>query len=203
MSFRCQRNDSVGGVENRLRRAIILLQWKHRGLRELQGKVENIPDRGSAKRIDRLSIVPNSGQPLPRRAQPLHDFRLECVCVLVFIHQHAVELLPNDITASSFRHQPMPEQQQIVVIERLLLLLSVRIRSEKLLESVELIRDPGKGFFEDLFQRTLRVYNPAVDIETRPLEREPLVRLGQLQFQTQNIEQVFGVTPVDDGELRS
>ncbi len=94
-------DDPVGRFQDRLGAAVVLFQLDDRRPRKLFGKVEDVADRGPAKRIDRLGVVPDHGQARAVRAKLLEDSGLDGVRVLVLIDQDAVEPLADGITGET------------------------------------------------------------------------------------------------------
>ena len=64
-----------------------------------------------------------------------------------------------------------------------------------------MFEDPWEPRFDHLTRFALRVDGPAVDIQTRALQREPRRRIRQLKIRTNNVQQIFAVTPVEYREL--
>ena len=60
-----QADHGVGGIEDGLRAAVILLQGQDVALRIMLGKIENVADRGGAEGVDRLGVVADNRQSLP------------------------------------------------------------------------------------------------------------------------------------------
>ena len=98
--------------------------------------------------------------------------------------------------------QGVPEEQQIVVVEHAGRLLAVDVAVEKLLQLVVPILTPGKMMLQRVVELFAGVDASAVDRHARPLLREPLVGLGEVQIGADDVHQVFGIGPVVDGEMR-
>ena len=82
----------VGGIEDRLRRAIVALERHHaRGRRELLRKVEDVAHRRGPKRIDRLRIVADDREAPAIRLHRQQDRRLQPIGVLVLVDEDVVE----------------------------------------------------------------------------------------------------------------
>ena len=92
VALRRELHDGIGGVQDRLGRAIVLLEPQHRGgRREVLGKVEDVAHGGGAKAVDRLGVVADHGEAAPVRLEPQQDLRLKRVGVLIFVDQDEVE----------------------------------------------------------------------------------------------------------------
>ena len=59
---RVARDDRVGGVEDQLRRAVVLLELDHRGVRPVALEVEDVAQVRAAPRVDRLVVVADDAQ---------------------------------------------------------------------------------------------------------------------------------------------
>ena len=100
----------VGGRQDRLGRAVVLLELDHARVGEVLLEVEDVADVGAAEAVDRLRVVADHrevamadgpacvGAPprvgLPRRAaadEQLQQPVLRVVGVLVLVHEHVAE----------------------------------------------------------------------------------------------------------------
>ena len=116
-----QFDDGVGRRQDRLRRAVILLERDDVGARaEMAGKVEDVAHGRGAKRIDRLRVVADDGQALAVRPQRQQHRGLELVGVLIFVDQHVIEALGDFRRDRRLLHHVRPIEQEIVVIEHML-----------------------------------------------------------------------------------
>ena len=84
------RDERVRRVEDRLRRAVVLLERDDLRSRELLREVENVAEAGAAERIDALRVVADDGDVAVRAAHPAEDARLEKVRVLVLVDENVV-----------------------------------------------------------------------------------------------------------------
>ena len=92
---RVVRDDGVRGVEDPLRRAVVLLEPDHGGIGEVALEVEDVADVGTAERVDRLVGVADHAEVAVPRRQELRDAVLRVVGVLVLVDQQVREdLLP-------------------------------------------------------------------------------------------------------------
>ena len=98
--------------------------------------------------------------------------------------------------------QGVPVQQQVVVVEHAGRLLAVDVAVEQPLQLVVPVLAPGKMMPQHVVELLPGVDAPAVDRHAGALLREPLVGLGQVQLGADDVQQVFGVGAVVDGELR-
>ena len=109
MSLTCLGDHAIGHFEDRLRAAVVLFQGHDSRVGVFLGKVENVSDRGSTERVNRLGVIADGGQSRSARAQSLEQPALEPVGVLIFIHQHKLE--PPLVQLPHLRvlpHQPQP-----------------------------------------------------------------------------------------------
>ncbi len=87
-------DDGVGGAEDRLGGAVVLLQHDRRGVRIVLLELEDVTDRGAAERVDRLVGVTDHAQLTggPGRTHQLaHQGVLGVVGVLVLVHEDVPE----------------------------------------------------------------------------------------------------------------
>ena len=192
----------VGGLQNRLRAAVVLLERDDRGVWIVLGKVEDVAHRGRAKGVDRLGVVAHDGQALALGREQIEDIGLERVGVLIFIDQHAIEQLADGVARMLIGQQGVPVEQQVVVIENAAGFLAIDVAVEKLLQFVRPLLAPGKCVRQNLVEFLPGVDAAAVDGHAGALFREPLVGLGQVQLGADDVHQVFRVGAVVDGEFR-
>ncbi len=200
---RAVAHQHVGRVEDRLHRAIVLLQLDDlRRRREALGKFQDVVDRRRAERVDRLRIVADDAHTHAVRLHRVHDLRLQRIRVLVFVDQHVLEA-PADLAGDPlFLHEDVPVQQQVVVVEQLLRVLDLDVAAEQLRQLVAPVAAPGKYLFERLCQRMAAVDAVGVDRQARVLAREPLLFLGETELLAQEVQQVRGIAAVEHRERR-
>ena len=75
--------------------------------------------------------------------------------------------------------QPVPEEQQVVVVEDALLALVVDVGGEEAAEVLDLVLAPGEVGLDRFVHRLAGVDAAAVDVHAGALEREAAVALGQ------------------------
>ena len=86
LSVEASLDDGVGDVEDRLHRAVVLLELHH--LRaELLVEGEDVPHVGAAPAVDRLVVVPHDTEVLPLAGEEAKDFELRAVRVLVLVDE--------------------------------------------------------------------------------------------------------------------
>src|SRR5207244_4537965 len=95
LPFTVVLDDGVGGAENRVRGAVVLLERDRRGTGEVALEVENVRDVGTAKRVHGLIGVSNSEDVAVLTSQQLEEPVLGVVRVLVLVDEDVAErLLP-------------------------------------------------------------------------------------------------------------
>src|SRR5438034_1591264 len=80
-------NDLVGQIQNRLGAPVILFQFVDRRSRKLLGELHNVPKRGSAEAVDRLTIIPHHHHIVVRLRQFPDQVPLQTVGILIFVHE--------------------------------------------------------------------------------------------------------------------
>ncbi len=81
----------VGGIEDRLRRAVVLLQLDHVRVGERVLELEDVGDVRPPEPVDRLRIVPDHHQVAVLAGQQLQPAVLGVVGVLVLVDEHVAE----------------------------------------------------------------------------------------------------------------
>ena len=195
-------DDLVGGVEDGLGAAVVLLQGDDAGVGELLGEVEDVAHRGGPERVDGLGVVAHDGEVLAAGAEHLQDLGLEPVGVLVLVDQDAVEAAADGAGRAGVGQQAVPEEQQVVIVEHALLALVVDVGGEEAAEVFDLVLAPGEVGLDRLVHRLAGVDAAAVDVHAGALEREAAVVLGEAQLGAEHAHEVFGVAAVEDGEGR-
>ena len=111
-------------LEDRLRRAVVLLERDDRRAGELLREVEDVPEVRAAEGVDALRVVSDDRDVAVRLAHSAKNPRLQHVRVLIFVHEDVV-VQPGDLLPELRRrleHQ-RPEEQQVVVVDEIPLLL--------------------------------------------------------------------------------
>ena len=143
-------DERVGGGEDRRRAAVVLREGDDLGAGEALLEVEDVAHGGRAEGVDGLRVVADAGDAGAVRPQQADDVGLQRVGVLVLVDEHVVEALADPGAAGGVGEQAVPEQQQVVVVEDLLLLLGVGVGGEELLQVLLGRQAPGEGRGEHL-----------------------------------------------------
>jgi len=96
----------------------------------LIGKAENVLNFRGTERVDRLRIVTDHRDAFAVRFQRIQYSRLHEIRILILVDQHMVKRRPNLFGEFLFGNKMLPVKQQIVVVERLALLLAQHVVSE-------------------------------------------------------------------------
>ena len=96
LARRVPADDSVGGIEDQLGRAVVLLELDHGGTRLVALEVEDVAQVGAAPRVDRLVVVADHAQVVMARGEGPNPQVLGAVRVLVLVH---VEVAPAFLVA--------------------------------------------------------------------------------------------------------
>ena len=145
--FAVALDDRVGGGEDRLGRAVVLLELDHVGLGEVALEVEDVADVGVAEAVDRLIVVADDHQVAMLGGEQLQQPVLGVVGVLVLVDEDVAEGAPPALAHLLEQLQRVDRaHQQVVEVHR------VGLEHALLVEGV----DAGRGFLEDAALR-LRV----------------------------------------------
>ncbi len=86
-------DDRVRRIENRLRRAVVLLELDDLGIGELLLEAEDVVDIGAAKAVDRLIRVADNREVAAFSGKQLEPAVLNRIGVLVLVHEDLTERL--------------------------------------------------------------------------------------------------------------
>ena len=112
-------DDGVGGVEDALRGAVVLLEPHHARVREVALEVEDVADVGAAPGVDRLVGVADDEDVAVRVGEQAHDAVLRVVRVLVLVDEQVVEhALPALAHVVEALEQLDGAHQQVVEVHR-------------------------------------------------------------------------------------
>ena len=156
-------DDGVRSIQDPLRRAVVLLEPDHGGIREVAFEVEDVADVGAAERVHRLIGVADREQVAMPRRQELRDAVLRVVGVLVLVDQQVREdLLPAVADVVEALEQIHGAHEQVVEVHRVRLVqsslvLDEDVRDRLLEEAVHLLAELGRGHEAVLLGRDARV----------------------------------------------
>ena len=113
------RDDGVGGIEDQLGRAVVLLELDHRRVRPVALEVEDVAQVGAAPRVDRLVVVAHDAQVVVLRGEGPDPQVLGTVRVLVLVDvEVAPALLVRGEHVRRLVEEPDRLEQQVVEVER-------------------------------------------------------------------------------------
>ena len=150
--------------EDRLGRAVVLLELDHGGVGEVLLELEDVADVGAAEAVDRLRIVADDRQVPVLPAQQLQQPVLGAVRVLVLVHQDPAEALLVALAdvLEELEHVDRPHQQVVEVhrvgLEQALLVGAVGLGDHRLER-----RDGLLGVGLGVHQQVLEVRDPGLD----------------------------------------
>ncbi len=196
-------DQGVGRGEDGHRRAVVLLQGHDPRSRELPREVEDVPHRGRAEAVDALGVVPHHGHVVVPCSHPPEDLGLQPVRVLVLVDKDVVELGGELPCKRGVGHHLPPVEEEVVEVEdpepRLPLDVGPKEGAEILL--------PGGRPREVAGEDHPEVFGPVdhagVDGEAGPLPGEALLPGGEPELVAEEPQEVLGVPPVEDGEVRA
>ena len=197
----CQADHRVGGGEDRLGRAVVLLERRDRRRRlEASREIQDVAHARGAKAEDRLGVVADHRHAAAVRLHLEDDRGLQRVGVLILVDQHVVEPRRDVGGQRRQRHQLLPVEQQVVVIEHALALLGLDIAREQGFELGLPVAAPGEGLAQDHIQALLRVDRIGVDRKAGGLPGEPAILLAQALLVAHEVDQVGGIAAIEHGE---
>jgi glycosyltransferase involved in cell wall biosynthesis len=172
----------VGGVEDQLGRAVVLLELHDRRVGVVALEVEDVPDVGTAPAIDRLVVVPDDGEvPVLRRERP--------DTLLALLHANVISLWARRLAGTRTRvviseHNTFSvSTEQSPYVYRAV----VPLLTKAFYPWADLITAVSKGVADDLAVMTgvpkgqiQVIYNPVI---TQDLKRKAMERLDHPWFQ--------------------
>ncbi len=165
-------DDGVRGGQDRLSRAIVLLELDHVRLLEVPLEVEDVADVGAAEGVDRLIVVADDAEVAVVPGDELEPPILRAVGVLVLVDEDVPEgVLVAFADLGEQRQQVDATEQQVVEVHR------VHGVDPPLVEIV----DVGRGLLEerpDLLAVSLGVDQPILRIGDLALQRARREALG-------------------------
>ena len=193
----------IGYIQHLLGRAVVLRQ-RDRFRRRLKGlrEPQDIFHRRGAERVDRLRIVADHRQSRAVGFQCMQDLRLQLVGVLVFIHQHVVEVRADVLREVRLGHHPVPVEQQVVVVEERGVLLLLHVTAVQPGELIVPLRAPRKVLLEGFLERRAGVHAVRVDRKAGVLARKTLLGGRKSELLAQRVHEVRGIRAVDHAEVR-
>ena len=195
------RDERVAGVQDRLRRAVVLLQRDHRGAVELPREFEDVAEAGAAERIDALRIVADHRDVAVAAAQPAKDSRLQDVGVLVFVDQDVVVKRRDPRSQRRMLEQQTPEHEQVVVVDQVPFRLPL---GEVGIDAGEVrleFRKPWELLGQDFGDRDLGVHVARVDVVQCLLARESALGVAIAKLGAGELHQVGRISLIHDREV--
>ena len=121
-------NQAVGGIDDVLRAAIVLLQLEQLRSWNLFTQVQDIADVSTTEGVDGLGIVTHHGEVFVLLGQLFDDKVLGSVGVLVLVHQHVAEVILIELQyVGMVAEQDIGIEQQIVEVHRSRLIAAVPV----------------------------------------------------------------------------
>ena len=136
--------DLVGQVEDRLGRAVVVLERDDGRVGEVLRKGEDVLGAGGAEPVDRLRVVADRGQPALFAPELAHDLDLQGVQVLVLVDQHVLEHPPELGSDHVVPGERVPVEQQIVQVEHGQLALPLAVEAKEPGELLDVVLAPGE-----------------------------------------------------------
>ena len=111
-------DDRVGGLEDRVGGAVVLLKLDHLHLRKMFLKVEQIGHLGTAPAVDALVVVAHDAKVSMLPGQAVYQLELRVVGVLIFVHHDVAVTLAAFVEGlRALCEQPQDEQNKVVKID--------------------------------------------------------------------------------------
>ena len=124
----------------------------------LIGKAQDVLDLCRTKRIDGLRVVADNGDTVAVRLECPQDLRLHEIRILVLVDQHMIEPGTDFLRELLVGYEVIPVQQQVIVVQRLALLLAHDVVAKQFTQFGLPVDTPGVGLIKDIGQRLLRIH---------------------------------------------
>ena len=200
--LRRERDHRVRRIEDRPGGAVVAFELDDRGPGEPFGELEDVAHGRRSERVDRLRVVADHHEPLTRGTERGEDVCLERVRVLVLVDEDVVERRRDRGPGGRVAAERAPEQEEVVVVERVLRTLAFGVDLEDRADLVDLLGAPRVLGLEDVGELDLGVHRPRVDVGERLLAREAPFALAESELAADQVHEVGRVRPVEHGEAR-
>ena len=180
------RDDGVRRLEDRVRRAVVLLERDRLRAREVALELEDVPDVGAAERVDRLVGIADREDVVVLRGEQLQEPVLRVVRVLVLVDEDVAErLLPFLLRLGEALEHVDREVEHVVEVdgvrgEELALVQLVDVGDRLVVEARDAARVLGRAD-----QLVLRLRDLRVDAARREALRVALELLEALLREAQ------------------
>ena len=132
-----ETHEPVRRVEDRAERAVVAAQDDGPGARVARLEIEDVVDRGTAERVDRLVVVAHDRHVPVRLGEQPDELRLGAVRVLELVDQQVPETLRDGLPGGrGAAHEPEGERDLVAEVDEPVLaeqLLVARVRAGELL----------------------------------------------------------------------
>ena len=130
----------------------------------------------------------------------VEDVGLQRVRVLVLVDEDVVELLGQLRPGLRRGRECFPEQEQVVVVERLLRPLALGVGAQDLADAVDVVGAPRIVPSDHVVELAPGVHHPGMDLSERLLPREAPLLLRVPELVAQQVQHVGCVGLVEHGE---
>ena len=190
-------DDGVGGVEDALRRPVVLLEHDDRRVGERLLEPHEVAVVGPAELVDRLIVVADDHDVAVLLGEQAHELPLGDVRVLELVDEHVAEAVAPALEhVGVLAEQPHGEQQQVVEVGRR------RVEQPALVLAVDLGDAPLGGTGRSV-ERLLGGHELVLqrrDLRVQPAGREPLG--VEVEVAAHVVDEPDGVGLVVDRERR-
>ena len=192
----------VRNIEDRLCRAIVLLECHQPRARELPRKIEDVVNVGATERVDALRVVSDDRDVLVRSTHAAENPRLHEIRILVLIDEDVVVERRDTIgeRRGMLEHQ-RPKDEQIIIIDEVALDLAARVLGKNAQDVVGKVGKLRQLAAENVLDRNLGVDVARVDVVQRLLLRESLFLLAITEIGAGDTDAIDGIGLIHDREI--
>ncbi|CDC95621.1 putative uncharacterized protein [Alistipes sp. CAG:268] len=200
-ALRVAHDDRIGRLDDRPRRAVVLLELEDLRVGEILLEREDVLDLRPAERVDRLRVIAHDADLRVELREAADDDILRIVGVLVLIDQDVFEeLLVARQHVGAVAQQDVGLQQQVVEVHRAVALAPLAVDVVDVAEFGDL-RLPVLGGVDRVGQIGPRRHEAVLGIGDARGDGVGLVAVvGEVQLAEDRLEQVLAVRRLVDGE---
>ncbi len=147
-----------------------------------------------------MCIVANHRHAGAVRPDRVDDLGLQYIGVLVFIDEDVVEERPDLRCELGVGDEITPVEQQIVVVERVVLLLQFDVAAEQVAQLLFPVAAPRERLVQGIHQHFLRIHAARVDRQAGVFLWKAARFLGQARLVPHDVHQVSRIPSVEDRE---
>ncbi len=146
-------NHRSSRLKNRARRAIILLQFDHRGIGIIPLKIQNIADIGASEAVHTLIIIPHHAQVPVASREEVEQVVLRHIGILILIHHNIAQA-----ALITFEHLGMAAHELDRTHEQIVKIQGRIVLQTPLIQGVDVRHHLIEAKIAGLLQKSVRIH---------------------------------------------